>query len=235
MGTDGKAKCNRMHVGKGFKYLFLFALLLVLTYGGLFRYRTKAWPWEDWNAFASFSEVTTKTAIAKGKDFSQQKVIPATRDLLAKAQDLLERWEEEPVTEDPDTPAEATDKEALGIPPEETEVADADEPADEIVVETTEEADGGVEMVAEPRPNYHQQARDTFKDALKHYQRSSPELDPEQAELASAQEKFRASLDLLEKAKAADPKNTTIDDDIQDVQVFLYDCQKRMEVDTRTY
>lgn len=232
MGTEGKAKCDRMHVGKGFKYLFLFALLLVLTYGGLFRYRTRSWPWQDWNAFASFSEVTTKTAFEKGKDFSQQKVIPATKDLLARAQNLLERWEEEPVTEEPAPPPEESEKEALEIPKEEAELAEA---AEEVIVETTEETDSGVEIVAEAKPNYHQQARDTFKDALKHYQRSSPELDPDQTELAAAQEKFRASLDLLEKAKAENPKNTTIDDDIQDVQVFLYDCQKRMEVDARTY
>ena len=101
MSAKDKKACKRFHFGKGTKYLMVFVGLLAITYGGLFRVRTNVWPWDNWTAFVSFTSVTTRDAIQRGREFTREKVVPATKDLLARAQDLLKEWDEEdPAVED---------------------------------------------------------------------------------------------------------------------------------------
>ena len=246
MTADAKTTKKRTRLGKAMNYLLLFAVLMALTYGGLFKVRTKAWPWHDWNAFADFTSLTTRTAIHDAKQFTKEKVVPATSDLLARAKELLDDWDAEPAdagadaAADPEAPADemaGTDEASGQVPPKDGDVEIVAERGMSIEAEDTANPER-MEPVPAPRKivlkktptDDHARGREKFKEALRHYQRSSPEMDGSQEQLKQAQDDFRVAMQILEKAKAADPNNRQIEEELQEVQTFLYDCQKRMTV-----
>lgn len=236
------------------KAMFGFAGLLAITYGGLYRVQTSAWPWENWGGFASFSSATTKDAFQRGKRFTREKVVPATHDLLARAERLLEKWETESPENGGKGAADREGKGAMEIAPESLGGKGAGRTASDRAAEITQAEslvtmDGKETTIKMGDPNHlsptdaravteaaklqlgaRAQAREKFKEALRHYQRSSPEMQGNQAQLQEARAKFEEALALFEKAKAENPNDPRIEDDLQEVQVFLYDCQKRLKV-----
>lgn len=255
MGKEAGNGCKRFHGGQALKKLFVLVAIIGLVYGALFRISERRWPWQDWGAFFTFSKTSTQNAFEKGKEFTREKVFPKTKQLLARAHDLLEKWD----TEDPlpaEEPAEGEvaqgpEDEALEVtnpsdrePAEgETDVAASEEGRQPREAPTGAEGETAAEVVAhKPSPAKTQasteawrKGRASFKEGLKHYQRSSPEMEGSQDELRAARDDFRKSLEYLEEAKRADPDNHLIENDLQEVQTFLVDCQRRLTLEPKTY
>lgn len=248
MSKDSGGGCKKVHGGQFVKKLFVLAAIVGLFYGALFRVQTRAWPWEDWGAFFYFSKASTKAAFDKGREFTREKVLPKTKDLLARAHQLLEEWdteapppEGEPKAEPaPEPEPEATpDREALGVASARTESGKIEGTG---TVPVGEGVPVKVKVSAEATPDQEkanalawEEGRAKFKAGLQHYQRSSPEMEGSQDELKAARGEFEKSLTLLEKAQEEDPDNHLIERDLEEVQVFLVDCQRRLKVETETY
>ncbi|MCZ6689582.1 MAG: hypothetical protein O7H41_08270 [Planctomycetota bacterium] len=242
MTKEAGKQCKRSHFGGIFKKLFVLVAIVALFYGALYRINTRTWPWQDWNDFLRFSKTSTRSAYEKGKKFTTETVLPKTKQLLAKAQGLLDRWDTEtpaPVDEqaEPQPSDVDTGEEALEIPGPSEKASDmvedrGEEETDQPIVIEEERApvrSPARKMSPEISDDW-QSARDNFREGVMHYQRSSAEMDEHQVELKAAKEAFHKSIVLFEKAQAADPDNHLIDRDIQEVQVFLIDCQRRLKV-----
>lgn len=248
---SGGGGCKRRHAGPFVKKLFVLAAIVGLFYGALFRVQTRAWPWEDWGAFFQFSKTSTQAAFEKGKEFTRDKVLPKTKQLLARAHDLLEDWD----TESPDPKAgQGTEPGAEGEQGQEPggeSLGLASAESEEHKIEVTgkvsvEDVPVEVKVKADPEraakaaaskasDENWRQARSKFKSGLKHYQQSSPEMAGSQEELHAAKSDFQESFDLYEKAKRDDPDNHLIERDLEEVQTFLSDCQRRLTVETDSY
>lgn len=258
MGNDAGGGCKRFHGGKFFRTIFALVAIAGLFYGALYRVKKDQWPWEDWKGFLHFSKTSTQTAFEKGKEFTRDKVLPKTRELLAKAEKLLEEMDTEgpaPAKETADEVAQEPEREPGEEPLElaGAKVEDEEAPAEAV---TAEEEMGAAEVVPaaggeaisveqpakKPAPGKAPEQSDSwrkgrakFKEGLRHYQQTAPDMEHSREELAAAQADFRESQKLLEEAERADPDNHLIEQDLQRVQEFLVDCQRRMTLEPRTY
>lgn len=257
MSKEAGPGCKRCLGGRIFKKLLVLVAIIGLFYGALYRVQTQTWPWQDWNAFFTFSTASTKSAFEKGKSFAKNTLAPKTKELLARAHDLLESWDTEraePASEPAGEGAEPTEgeesngealelagageiSEGEGDSEVEVRVAKRSPEDSEVIVAEGAVKTDPVAATAEVRatPDTWREGRVKFKDGLKNYQQSSPEMDGSQDALKAAKADFEASRDLLEKAKEEDPDNHLIERDLQEVQIFLVDCQRRLTIETETY
>ena len=239
MAKAGDAGCKKCHFGGALKKLCVLAAIVGLVYGALYRVHTRTWPWQDWGNFFRFSKTSTAQAFEKGKEFTRDTVIPSTQRLLARAQNLLERWDtEQPAPESQENGAAPQGEAEQGA----FEVAGPTGARDSELI--TDVASSQSEVPAEKpgreasppqERDYGEEGREKFREGLKHYQHSSPEMENSQQELLAARGKFQESLELLETAEKQSPDNLQIQEDLQEVQVFLVDCQRRLEVETKSY